>query len=60
MLFRSGFHISATFYDHRYEILSTGQKAEIRIDGKNIGIWNAGVRVITEETGEIINIVKIE
>ncbi len=50
----------ATFYDHRYEILSTGQKAEIRIDGKNIGIWNAGVRVITEETGEIINIVKIE
>ena len=50
----------ATFYDHRYEILSTGQKAEIRIDGKNIGTWNCGMRVITKDTGEIIDSVRIE
>ena len=49
----------AGFYGHRYEVLSTGKRATVRVDGKDIGTWNCGVRVIAEETGEIIRIVKI-
>ena len=48
------------FYGHRYEILSTGRKAEIRIDGRPAGRYGCGVRVITDAAGEILRTVPIE
>lgn len=50
----------AVFYDHLYTVDSDGRTAEARVDGKRIGRWDCGVRVITAETGELIGTVRFE
>jgi len=50
----------AVFYDHRYAIDSSGQRAEIRVDGRPVGCWDCGIRIITDKTGRLIETVRIE
>jgi len=50
----------ARFYGHRYGIRSDGKTAEIRTDGKSPVRFDCGVRVITDEAGEILETVRIE
>ena len=50
----------AVFYGHRYAVRSDGKRAEIRVDGKPLGRWDCGVRLIAGETGEILNRLPIE
>ena len=54
------YEYDAAFYGHRYAIRSDGRQAEIRIDGKTIGRWDCGIRVMTGETGGILGTVQIE
>ena len=48
------------FYDHRYAIRSDGQHAEIAVDGRSIGAYPCGQRLITNARGQILNAVRIE
>ena len=41
----------AVFYGHRYQIFNDGVKAEIRVDGKALGSWACGIRLITDKIG---------
>ncbi len=50
----------AQFCDHRWEICSTGARAEIRADGKVLGTWACGCRVITDMEGNVLRTVPIE
>ena len=50
----------AAFYGHRYAIRSDGRRAEIRVDGKPLGSWACGVRLITTAAGEPLRTVPIE
>jgi len=50
----------AVFYGHHYQILNDGAKAEIRVDGKPLGAWDCGVRLITDPTGRVQCAVPIE
>ncbi len=52
--------VEAVFCGHRYGIRSDGQRAEVSADGRLIGRWNCGVRVVTDENGEILRTVRIE
>jgi hypothetical protein len=54
------YEYEAVFYDHRYGIRSNGRQAEIRADGKTIGIWNCGIRLVSDEHGNILQTVSIE
>ena len=54
------YEYEAVFYDHRYGIRSNGRQAEIRADGKTIGIWNCGIRLVSDEHGNILRTVSIE
>ena len=54
------YEYEALFYDHRYGIRSSGRRAEIRIDGKKIGAWDTGIRLVTDEHGNILRTVSIE
>ena len=54
------YEYEAVFCDHRYGIRSSGRRAEIRIDGKETGTWDCGIRVITDERGNILRTVSIE
>ena len=50
----------AVFYDHRYSIRSDGTKAEIAADGKTLGAFPCGQRIITDPSGRILSAVRIE
>ena len=50
----------AVFYDHRYAIRSDGRHAEITVDGRSIGTYPCGQRLITDAQGQILNAVRIE
>ena len=54
------YEYEAVFYGHRYEIRSSGRQAEIRIDGKAAGRWDCGIRLVTDEDGNILRKVSIE
>ena len=54
------YEYEAEFYGHRYEILSSGREAEIRVDGKPAGRWDCGRRVIADESGRLLRTVVIE
>ena len=41
----------AAFCDRHYAIRSDGQRAEIRVDGKALGSWKCGRRIVTDEDG---------
>ena len=50
----------AVFYDHRYSIRSDGKKAEITVDGKAMGAYPCGQRIITDSRGHMLRSVPIE
>ena len=50
----------AVFYGRRWGIRNSGRRAEIRIDGKTAGTWDCGIRVVTDENGNILRTVSIE
>lgn len=50
----------AQFYEHRYAIRSDGKKAELFLDGKKLGRWDCGIRVVTDEAGNLLRTVPIE
>ena len=50
----------ATFYEHRYTIRSDGKRAEIVADGRVIGIYPCGERLIADQQGCILSTVLIE
>ena len=54
------YEYEAVFYNHRYGIRSSGKRAEIRIDGKETGTWDTGIRVVTDENGNLIRTISIE
>ena len=54
------YEYKAIFYNHYYGIRSNGKKAEIREDGKTVGTWDCGIRIIAEEAGSILQILPIE
>ena len=54
------YEYEAVFYDHRYAVRSDGRTAEISSDGRTLGRWNCGLRVITGETGNMLHTVRIE
>ncbi len=45
---------SAVFREHRYEIRSTGKRAEIRADGRLLGAWDCGCRIVTDPAGRFL------
>ena len=45
------YEYEAVFYDHRYRIRSDGKKAEICVDERNLGRFNCGRRIVTDENG---------
>ncbi len=54
------YEYEAVFYDHRYGIRSSGRRAQIRIDGKAVGTWDCGIRIITDGEGRILRILPVE
>ena len=54
------YEYEAVFYDHRYGIRSNGRRAEVLADGKKLGEWDCGIRLITDESGNLIRTVPIE
>ncbi len=54
------YEYEAEFSGHRYAVCSDGKKAEIRADGKSLGRWDCGLRVITGEDGRLLKTEKIE
>ena len=50
----------AVFYDRRYSVRSDGAKAEIAADGKPLGVFPCGQRIITDPSGRILSAVPIE
>ena len=54
------YEYEAVFYGHRYGIRCNGRQAEIRIDGKETGTWNTGIRLVTDPDGNVIRTVSIE
>ena len=54
------YEYEAVFYGHRYSIQSSGSSAEIFADGRRLGKWDCGIRVITTETGGLLRTAEIE
>ena len=54
------YEYEAVFAHHHYAVRSTGHHAEIRIDGKHIGRWACGQRVVIGESGLLLRIEPIE
>ena len=54
------YQYEAIFYHHHYAIQSNGAKAEIAVDGKTLGSYPCGQRVITDVQGNILNAFRIE
>ena len=50
----------ATFYDHRYAIRSDGIRAEIAVDGRAMGTYPCGRRIVTDSRGRILSEVIID
>lgn len=50
----------AAFYGHRYTLKSDGRRAELAVDGKALRAHPCGVRLITDERGELLSKVDIE
>lgn len=53
------YEYSAVFCNHRYGIRSSGTAAEIFADGKRLGRWDCGWRVITDEAGNVLETLRI-
>ena len=56
----TAYEYEARFYDHRYAVRSNGKRAEILIDGKMICSRECGIRVVTDETGSVKRVIRIE
>ena len=54
------YEYSAECYGRRYEIVSDGTEAEIRIDGRLVKKMDCGQRVVTDENGNLKEIYPIE
>ncbi len=54
------YEYDAAFYGRRYAVRSDGKQAEIQVDGKSMGRWDCGVRVIANESGAILRSVRID
>ena len=54
------YEYDAVFYGRRYAVRSDGKRAEIQVDGKPLGRWDCGVRLIASESGDILRSVQIE
>ena len=54
------YEYEAVFAGHACSVLSNGKRAEIRLDGKNLGCWKCGRRVIAGEDGVILRTELIE
>ena len=54
------YEYEAVFAGHRYAIRSGGQTAEIRQDGKVLGSWPCGRRIVTDENGFFLRTEAIE
>lgn len=50
----------AVFYDHRYTIRSDGRAAELSVDGKSLGSFPCGQRIIADRAGRLLKTVPIE
>ena len=50
----------AVCYDHRYAIDSDGRTAQAAVDGKPLGRWDCGYRLITDRTGRLLDRIPIE
>ena len=50
----------AVCYDHRYTIDSDGRTAQVTVDGKPLGRWDCGYRLITDRTGRLLDRIPIE
>ena len=50
----------AVFYHHRYRIKSDGKTASVRVDGREIAQTTCGIRLITDEAGQVLRSVSIE
>ena len=54
------YEYEVVFYDHRYAIRSTGQKAELWMDGRLLRSAACGQRIITDRQGRVLDTVQIE
>ena len=54
------YEYEAVFYEHRYAIRSTGQKAKVLVDGRCVLESPCGLRVITDRRGNIMQTIPIE
>ena len=54
------YEYEAVFYDHRYTIRSNGKHAEISVDGRAVGRYPCGQRLISDPQGSILSAVRIE
>lgn len=48
------YEYDAAVYGHSYGIRAVGDRAEIRVDGKCLGTFDRGVRIVTSATGDIL------
>lgn len=53
------YEYDADFYGHSYGIRAAGGRAEIRMDGKCLGTFDRGVRIVTSATGDILGETRI-
>ena len=54
------YQYDAAFYGRRYAIRSDGKQAEVTVDGRALGFFSCGRRIITDAQGQILNSVRIE
>ena len=57
---REEYEYEAVFYNRRYTIKSDGRQAEIALDGKTLGVYPCGQRIITDARGKAVDTVRIE
>ena len=54
------YEYEAVFYGRRYSIKSNGRQAEINLNGKPLGTYPCGQRIITDAEGKVLRAVRIE
>ena len=54
------YEYEAVFYGRRYSIKSSGRQAEIALNGKPLGTYPCGQRIITDAEGKALSSVRIE
>ena len=54
------YRYEAVFCGRRCEIDSDGGTAEVRMDGKPVGRWPCGRRIVTDESGGVLAEVSLE